>query len=173
MLSQQVIWKYVGQHEQILDPRWTANVHRVSCDSLHAYSNITSPWHSRHNLRLIYHTKFSDTFRGFTLDHAPLPSTLQFPNRFFSSVLPLGIRFALMSAYLAFPHFLLELWIGTDLFCGPIVNDSIEDSNSLGQVVQCHPRELFEGKQVNMNKALTVGVNLRHIVAYYRFSFGE
>ena len=49
-----------------------------------------------------------DTFRGSTLDHAPLPSTLQFPNRVFRSVMPLGIGFALMSAYLAFPHFLLE-----------------------------------------------------------------
>ena len=52
-------------------------------------------------------------------------------------------------------------------FWGPIVNDSVGDSNILGQVVQCYPSESFGSTWVDMKKYLTVGVNLRHIVAYY------
>ena len=65
-----------------------ANVHRVSCDFLHACYTVMSPLYSRHNLGFVYHTEIPDTFWGSTLDHAPLPSALQFLNRVFRSILP-------------------------------------------------------------------------------------
>ena len=90
-----------------------ANVHRVSCDSLHACYTVMYPLYFIQNLGFVYHTKIPDTFRGSTLDHAPLPSTLRLPNLFFSSVLPLRIRFALMSMYpdeRLFDGYILVYW---------------------------------------------------------------